>query len=329
MTIEKLPSGSYRIKQMIEGRRYSVTVNHKPSQREALELMSDLLKDSSVEKGSFNSAAFKYIEMKENILSPKTIREYRQTPGRLPEWFQKADVSTMTSNDVQRCVNELSARSGPKTVRNYHGFISAVLGSARPNLILRTTLPKLQKKDPYIPRKEDLKRILEAAENTQYKIPLRLACYGLRRGEICALKLSDLDKNNVIHITKDLVQNSSGKWIVKRPKTPSSVREVPIDAELAAEIRRQGYIFKGHPGTISKFLRRTQDELGLEYFSIHKLRHLFASILLDSGYDLKTIQELGGWNGSETVSRVYLHSLKLRNEEERKKITSNISSFLD
>ena len=266
--------------------------------------------------------------MKANIWSPRTVREYELYPSRLPVWFQKAEIRNLTPSDVQMCVNELSRTLSPKTVRSLHGFISAVLGNARPDLTLRTTLPKLQKKDPYIPKKEDLRLILKEAEKTQYYIPLRLACYGLRRGEVCALEISDLDKKNVIHVTKDLVQTSSGQWVKKPPKTPTSVREVPIDKALADLIRKQGYVFKGYPGTISNFLARTQKKLGLESFSVHKLRHLFASLLLDEGYDLKTIQELGGWQGNETVSKVYLHSLKLKNEEERRKITSSISGFI-
>lgn len=329
MQIEKLPSGSYRVRQQYNKKLYSVVIDHKPTQKEAMELLSELMKDDVVDPSAFSSAAERYIKLKANILSPRTIREYEMMPKRLPEWFQRVNVAQITADTVQQCINELAASCSPKTVRSLHGFISAVLKRARPHLMLNTTLPKLQKKEPYIPKKEDLQAILKEAEGTQYSIPIRLACYGLRRGEICALEISDLDASDVIHITKDLVQDSSGNWVKKPPKTPGSVRDVPIDHELAEEIRKQGYVFQGFPGTISNFLARTQKKLGLEHFSIHKLRHLFSSILLDKGYDLKTIQELGGWQGSETVMKVYLHSLKLKDEEKRRRIASDISSFMD
>ena len=329
MTIEQRGPNSWRIKQLVGGEWYRVTVDHKPSKKEAIELMAEAMRTGErTERGSFKAACEKYISIKSNVLSPRTVREYKLYPARLPEWFQSCQVQTMTAADVQKCINELARDHSPKTVRTIHGFISAVLKVARPGLMLRTTLPKLQKKEPYIPKKEDLAKILKEAEGTQYSIPLRLACYGLRRGEICALELSDLDDKNVVHITKDLVQDPSGAWVKKPPKTPSSVRAVPIGKDLADDIRAQGYIFDGFPGTISNFLRRTQDKLGIERFSVHKLRHLFASILLDNGYDLKTIQDLGGWQGNETVSKVYLHSLKLKEEAERQKIASSISKFL-
>ena len=327
MKIEKLPSGSYRIRKMYRGKNYSVTVDYKPTQKEAMELMAEAMQGCSI-KGTFRSAAEEYIESRKNILSPRTIREYSFYPERLPEWFQKMQLSQVDGSVVQKCTNELAKSLAPKTVRSLHGFISAVLGMAKPNLTLKTALPRLEKAEPYIPTKNDFKALLEASEGTQYHIPLQLAFYGIRRGELCALQISDLDDNNVIHITKDLVQDSSGEWVVKPPKTASSVRDVPIDQGLADEIREQGYIFNGFPGTISNFIRRTQDKLGMEHFSLHKLRHLFASVLLDKGYDMKTIQDLGGWKGNETVSKVYLHSLKLKDEEARKKIVSDMKDFL-
>ena len=328
MNIEKLPSGKYRIRQTHEGKKYYLTLDYKPTKVEAMKLLSELMEGCDA-KGTFLSACKEYTDSKRNILSPRTIREYEFYPKRLPEWFTRMPVAQIDGSAVQRCVNDLAKDMSSKTVRCLHGFMSAVLGVANPKLTLKTALPRIEKEEPYIPTKEDFKRLLGASEGTQYHIPLQLAFYGLRRGEICALEITDLDDNNVIHVTKDLVQTSSGEWIKKPPKTASSVRDVYIDKGLADEIREQGYIFNGFPGTIYKFIRRTQNNLGLEHFSLHKLRHLFASVLLDKGYDMKTIQDLGGWKGNETVQKVYLHSPKLKDEESRKKIVADMQDFLN
>lgn len=328
MTIEKLPSGNYRIVQMYQGKRYRVTVDHKPTQKEALQLLSQAMDGCDV-TGTFLAAAKEYIDDKRNILSPRTIREYEFYPDRLPQWFVKMPLSQIGQSEVQKVVNELTVSKSPKYVHNLHGFISAVLGKAKPQITLKTTLPRKEKQEPYIPSKEDFKRLLEASEGTPYHVPLQLAFYGLRRGEICALTIDDLDDSNVIHVTKDLVKSPSGAWVVKPPKTVSSVRNVPIDEALANEIRQQGYVFTGAPNTIYQFLDKTQKKLGIEHFGPHKLRHLFASVLLDKGYDMKTIQELGGWSGNEVVQKVYLHSLKLKNEDARKKIVKDLRDFLN
>lgn len=331
MTIEQRSPNSWRIKQLIEGQWVRVNVDHKPSKKEALELLAEAMRTGEhTEKGSFEAACNKYIKLRENVLSPRTIREYKQTVFRFPEWFKIAPVQKLSSVDVQRVVNELAANKGPKTVKNYYGLITAVLKMARPGLVLRTTLPKIQKKeDPYLPDQEALRAVLNEAKQTPYYIPLKLACYGLRRGEICALELSDLDDNNVIHVTKDIVEDINGNWVVKPPKTPKSFRRVPIGKKLADEIREQGYIYKGCPGQISKFLKRTEKKLGLESFSLHKLRHLFASLMFTSGVDLLTLQDLGGWEGDDTLVKVYLQTTRLQKEEERRKLLSIISQFID
>ena len=328
MTIEQRSAKSWRVKQMIGGTWYRVSVDHKPSKKEALELIAEAIRTGQqAEKGSFKEACEKYISIKTNVLSPRTVREYSFQIERLPEWLLRSSVQAITAADVQKAINELAVDHSAKTVRNLHAFISSVLKIARPGLVLRTTLPQLQKVKPHIPDKGDLVRILKEAEGGPFSIPIKLACYGLRRGEICALELSDLDNDNVIHITKDLVYDSAGEWVKKPPKTPSSVRIVPIDKELADEIRSQGYIYKGFPGQITKFLARTQKRLGMEPFSLHKLRHLFASTLLDQGENMKTIQELGGWAGPQTVINVYLQSLALKDQKTQKKITKVISGI--
>ena len=107
----------------------------------------------------------------------------------------------------------MSKKCSPKSVSNHHGFISAVLNVFSPNLKLNTTLPQKSKNEPYIPSDDDVKRILEYASGSKYEIPIVLACYGLRRSEICALTPEDLD-GDVVTINKALVQDENKEWIV-------------------------------------------------------------------------------------------------------------------
>ena len=80
MQIEKLPSGSYRVRQQYNKKLYGVVIDHKPTQKEAMEILSELMKDDVVDPSSFSSAAERYIKLKANILSPRTIREYELLP---------------------------------------------------------------------------------------------------------------------------------------------------------------------------------------------------------------------------------------------------------
>ena len=134
MKIEKLPSGSYRVRKMYKGENYSLVFDHKPTQKEALQAISAVLDKikTKYDQLTFRVAAGEYVETKRNVLSPKTVKEYIEMPKRFPDWFNNLPLAEITQVDINRIVNELS--KSLKTVRNYHGFISAVLGTFRPEM---------------------------------------------------------------------------------------------------------------------------------------------------------------------------------------------------
>lgn len=328
MTIERLPSGSYRIKQMIEGKFYSITVAYKPTRKEALQLLAEKTKSIAPkhEKVTFAQSATEYISIKENVLSPRTVREYGFYINRLPGWFTSLYTSDIAQADVQKCVNELSRDKAPKTVRTLHGFVSAVLGQYRPDLRISTTLPQRRQLEPYIPTDEEVKVILEHSKGTMFYVPLVLACYSCRRSEICALEYpSDLE-GNVVHINKALVEDKNGRWVIKTTKTTKSTRDIIIPSEVADVIREQGFFYKGAPQSISNYLLRVQKQLGIKEFSVHKLRHYFASRMMDMGIDQKTIQDMGGWSTDSVLKTVYQHSVVMKDSERKKKISDAFGS---
>lgn len=202
MKIEKRGSGSYRARKMYKGQMYTVSFNHKPTLKEAMQAMAQEL-DKIQEKHksmTFKAAAEEYIESKRNVLSPSTLRLYKVTTNNISDIFNSMNIHDITTVDIQAEVNRLAKGHSPKTVRNYHGFISAVLGAFCPNLKISTTLPQKVKNEPYIPSDADVEQILDCAKGTEYEVPLVLACYGMRRSEICALSPSDLD-GDIIHIS--------------------------------------------------------------------------------------------------------------------------------
>lgn len=87
---------------------------------------------------TFRQAAEKYVTIKENVLSPSTIKEYSEMPKRLSSLFCDMLISDITQLDIQKEINSIAKTRSPKTVRNYHGFISAVLGTFRPDLNIST-----------------------------------------------------------------------------------------------------------------------------------------------------------------------------------------------
>lgn len=162
MKIEKLPSGSYRVRKMYKGQTYTVIFDGKPTQKEAMMAMAKELEKVQEKHTSltFKAAGEKYIENKRNVLSPSTIRDYVTIMHQIPDAFLNMNIYDITAIDVQGEINRLAKKCSPKTVRNHHGFISAVLGAFYPSLKLTTTLPQKIKNEQYIPSDDDIKNSL-------------------------------------------------------------------------------------------------------------------------------------------------------------------------
>lgn len=307
MTIEK-HGKSYRIRQMQDGKLYVVKLDHRPTNAEAVRLMAEMLNTPSNSPDmAFYDAGVNYIASRENVLSPATIRAYNGILKALPEPFQKKRIYAISHGDIQGVINLIAKDHTPKTVRNYSGFISAVLNYHGIRLD-SPRLPQKEKTDTYIPTEEDVKRIFDALKGTKYEVPIMLAAMGLRRSEICALELSDIE-GTLCHINKALVEGPDG-FTVKGTKTTDSTRTVVLPEYLVSRITEQGYIFDGFPSTIGQALRRVQKELGIPAFSLHKLRHFFASYLHEKGLSDANIQEMGGWKTDAVMKTVYRHAME-------------------
>ena len=325
MNITKLPSGSYRIRHMVNGKSYSITVKEKPSKTEAMKLITAKI-DKPVKTSlmTVEMACKAYIDAKANILSPTTYKEYVATARRLPEAFKKERIINITSLDVQKVVNDYAARLSPKTVANYANFIFSVL-KAQEIDIRFPKLPQRIKKTPYIPTEQDIQAVLSQIKGTEHEIAIMLCCFGLRRSEVCALTIDDLDGNKLT-INKAKVKDVNNKWVIKTTKTVDSTRTIIIPDDLADRIREKGYIYKYIPGSICRALERAEKEAGIPNFPLHKLRHFFASFLHNKGYTDKQIQEMGGWKSNNVLQTIYQHAMDMDNA--KKKAADDLLSII-
>ena len=95
MTIEKLPSGNYRITEMRNGIRIRTSIDHKPTQREAKELIEKKINSYS-NSTSFKAAAESYIKSKQNVLSPATIRGYYSLLNNMSDSFKNKPLDKLS-----------------------------------------------------------------------------------------------------------------------------------------------------------------------------------------------------------------------------------------
>lgn len=309
--VEKLPSGTYRVRKQINGKRVSILFDHDPKQSEIMKEISKRT-DEIPKKGSFQSCAESYISSKDKVISPSTIKGYTSILNALPKDFTRMELSKITQIDIQKVINDYAVDHSPKSVRNIHGFISAVLRQFRPDMNIYTTLPQKREYEHYTPSEEDIKRILEETkDNPFYHIPFQLGIMGLRRSEICALTIDDVDfENNMLTINKAMVKDVKNNWVIKSTKTTAGTRMIYIPDTLLAEIKEYGKIYDGEPTTLLYGLNRIQKKLGIQRFRFHDLRVFFCSYCHYKGMSDENIMATGGWKSSFTMKNVYRHEMK-------------------
>lgn len=331
MKIEKRGTSSYRIQSMYKGKRYSITFDHKPTQKEiTIALAEKYQKNETRKNGTVEHYAQKYIDNKRKYgLSPTTIRGYLSMVKNTPVWFKELSFYDIDSKALQKMIDEYFETHSTQSTSHLKGFYLCVLKEYRPESVFTIkNSPKQVKKMVYQPTTTDIQRIKEAIKGTRYSVFIQLAILGLRRGEIAALTVDDLSEQNILTINKDMIQDENRDFVIKEtPKTSASNRRILIPAALADEIRQQGYIYKGGLGMPNKYLHTVQDKLGIPNFHLHILRHFAAAYLNKLGFTRDQILEFGGWEkGSNVMEKIY--SYNLDPEESQKDIATAFDSLL-
>ena len=320
MSIEKLPSGNYRIIFYIKRKKHTIHVTYRPTRLEEAKLIREYMESIDAlpvnkEDRTFQYYADEYIASKEKVLSASTIRGYKIALKGLPGNFKNLLFYQIEQHDITKMINDMVAEAKPKTIRNRHGFVSAVIKEFRPTFIITTKLPRKEQKDLYTPSEKEVKAVFKFIDADEalrrYYIPLYLGALGLRRSEIGALTITDLSEDNILTICKAKVQDKNNKWIIQPyTKTEQSNRQIPIPQELADRIREQGSIYEGSLNQIYCTLKSVQKTLKLPVFGIHRLRSYFASKAHALGIADSVILKMGGWKTDNVMKSVYRKALQ-------------------
>ncbi len=168
--------------------------------------------------------------------------------------------------------------------------------------------PKREKVLPNVLSKEEIKLILNAHSNMKHKTMLSLiySC-GLRRSELLNLKPTDIDSNRNIVI----IRQGKGK---KDRIAPLSPKILVMLRAYYSVYKPKIWLFEGQieneaydARSLSNVLKQALTKAGItKPVSLHWLRHSYATHLLESGTDLRYIQELLGHSSSKT-KEIYTH----------------------
>lgn len=164
------------------------------------------------------------------------------------------------------------------------------------------------------------------------EIPIKIMLLtGLRLGEICGLRWSDIDLDKgVLHVNRNrLVSREKGVY-EKEPKTKTSKRTVPMPKALIEDLKEyykwfekadinfkrklnQYYISVNiyrepiFPHTLGTWLKTIEMKHGFKHVSCHGLRHTYCSILLAQRVPIQTVSRYMGHSESTVTLEVYSH----------------------
>lgn len=277
--------------------------------------------------------------MKETLtgtIKPSSWQTYRNLCTRhiLP-CLGDMDITLITPAAVQAFVFEMQEKGLSASItKGAYRLLSAALryaveeGLIRKNPCKRIRFQPDAQKEARVLNSQEQKKILQATDSEHLYAVLGLYT-GLRLGEICALKWTDIDWNKSSITVRRTVQriaqfnSKDGRKTILSigtPKTYRSYRTIPIPAFLLRKLNellsesQSDFVFGKHdhvadPRTIQRRFARFVDRLSLKGVHFHTLRHSFATRLLELGTDIKTVSILLGHSSVRTTLDVYAHSL--------------------
>jgi len=279
-------------------------------------------------------------EIKKEKVKPTTAENYRFLLDRyiLPRLGSQL-LKDLTSVKIEKMLIDLIQNHSESTVR----LVSIVLTQGLERAVKDRLLPLNPAKGIERPKGKkrvvtpytsgELKLLLEKLESHRLFAFFRLLAYtGGRRGEILALRWSDLNQEKAtLSISKN--RTRLGKTVIEQESTKGGVgkREVQLDFEtlrLTKDHRRRqieermkagslwqeaNYIFTQEnglpldPSTPYHLFKRTAKKLGLRPESLHSIRHLHATELLNSGAGVHLVKDRLGHSDISTTLRIYAH----------------------
>lgn len=244
--------------------------------------------------------------------SEASIKNYCQGISLFFRFMQNKNPELITNGDLE-LFNKDYIISRKYSVSFQSGVINAVKlffsnrlkRKLEPELIERPKQPKLL---PHVLPKEDVKAILQAHQNIKHRAMLSLiyAC-GLRRGELLNLKIEDIDSK------RGMLRINNGKGAKDRV-VPISEKMLELLREYYRYEKPKEYLFEGQvlgqpysAKSLENVLHQAVKKAGItKEPTLHWLRHSYATHLLESGTDLRYIQELLGHRNSKTTE-IYTH----------------------
>ena len=294
--------------------------------------------DRSTHELTLGEAMRQYMDDKKAVLSPTTYKGYTSISRNHFLDLQKISIHAITPQQIQRAVSDVSARLAPKTVRNIHGFLTAVFGVFRPEFDFHTKLPQQKKEEFLVPTEDDVKRLIEIVTDTPMYLPVVLAaCCGMRRSEICALLWEDVNiSRNTLSINEALVYDVDNNLVDKTTKSFAGTRVVrmfPIVTDAFLRVKGDAAptdpVVTISPNAVTKRFERLMKKHKFPAYSLHDLRHYTVSVMISLNVPEKYIADYVGHDDSAVmIKKVYGHIMASKKTTVEEQMQAYFANFL-
>lgn len=325
----KLPSGSWNVKVMIDGRRISVTApTKKAAEQEAAALKSGAKAAQKPDRITVGGAIDRYIASKDAVLSPTTIAGYKKMRKYVLQDIMDTPCSDLTTEQLQRSINRMAKEKSPKYVRNAYALFTATMAEYYPNRFFRITLPQKVPAKITIPTMEQIQLLHDDCKGKPFELPFLLAVWlGLRTSEIRGLTWDCIDGDTLL-IKQAKVYGENGA-VLKTTKTYSGNRALripPYIRTILDRMPRDGeYICPLGQNSLYDFLQRACDRVGIPRFRFHDLRHVNASVMLELNVPDKYAMERMGHATTNMLKTVYQHTV----QEKKIQVANAVDSYFE
>ena len=296
--------------------------------------------------------------IKRTSVRESTLRGYKsEYRNHVREKLGALQIRDIKSMHIQKLLNEINEEGLDGAMISIRMMLSDMFKHAMLNDIIQTNpVKKVQpikpkiKKEPRVLSVEEqrdfLRKIKGCPFQLQYEFVLQT---GVRAGEMIGLRWDDVDfLNKRISIERTMsCFNFKDDWAIGPPKSKSSKRIIPMTEECTRILNAQkekniekapdmfgNLVFsRGNmpPYTIGAYdyrLRVIADRMEVERFSMHTLRHTFATRCVEAGLKPKTVQRLLGYGDVALTLNLYVHVLEDEKAKEMQKFEEHFSGVL-